>query len=286
MQASYPRETSSRRSSTPARRRSAGMPLPGQVVAQHPRPPRPTARPPGTPARRRGAAEPGLNRSARCRSSRRCASLPPDHQPRQRAAAASSSPRRAHPRHVLPGEQRVGQRDAVDVLEIAAHRQPARQSGDPHAGPGEQLLEVGGRHLALHRGVGGEDHLAHAAGPHPREQAVDPERLRARSRRAGRAGRRARGSGRGTPSSARSPAPTAASSTTQSSAGVTPGIAADFAALLLRQVAALGAGAHRVATCVEGPRQARRLVRAAAGAGERSGAAPSSGRCRGAARAR
>ena len=97
---------------------------------------------------------------------------------RARRQPAREQPRaRAHQDDLLPRHQRVRQRDAVDVLEVAAHRQPARQPGDPHALAREQLLDVGGGHLALHGGIGGEDDLAHAAVPHPGHQMLQPERL-------------------------------------------------------------------------------------------------------------
>src|SRR5690606_1905294 len=73
------------------------------------------------------------------------------------------------------------QRQLVGVLEVAAHRQAARDPGDPHAERLEQPAEVHGRRLALEVGVGAQDDLGDALPldaveqlPHPQLVGADP----------------------------------------------------------------------------------------------------------------
>jgi hypothetical protein len=54
----------------------------------------------------------------------------------------------------------MGQRDPVDVLEIAPYWKSSGESGHPNPHPGEKLLDVGGRDLSLHRGIRRQDDLA------------------------------------------------------------------------------------------------------------------------------
>ena len=75
--------------------------------------------------------------------------------------------------------------------------------------------EVGGRRLAGHRRVGGEQHLGHVAALDPRDAARRCAGARDRRRRSARARRRARGRGRGTRASARARPGRTGSSTTQ-----------------------------------------------------------------------
>src|SRR5213594_4452206 len=98
----------------------------------------------------------------------------------QLAAPAITPSRSLGLGHVPPREQRLRDRHAVGVLEIPAHRQAPRDAGHPDARRLEELLQVGGGHLALHRGVGGDDHLQHPrAVRHALHQAVEPQRFRA-----------------------------------------------------------------------------------------------------------
>src|SRR6266704_604732 len=96
----------------------------------------------------------------------------------QLAAPAITCPRSVGLGHVPPGKQRLRDRHAIGVLEIPAHREAPRDAGHPDPRRFEELLEVGRRDLALHRGVGGDDHL-----PYPRavrdalQQPVEPQRL-------------------------------------------------------------------------------------------------------------
>ena len=67
----------------------------------------------------------------------------------------------------------MGQRDAVDVFQITTHRQSAREPGDPHVEPGQQLLNVGRGDFAFHRRIRRQDHFAHPFFAHSLDQAVE-----------------------------------------------------------------------------------------------------------------
>src|SRR5213594_2117023 len=98
----------------------------------------------------------------------------------QLAAPAITPSRSLGLGHVPPREQRLRDRHAVGVLEIPTHGQPPGDPCHPDARRLEELLQVGGGHLALHRGVGGDDHLQHPrAVRHALHQAVEPQRFRA-----------------------------------------------------------------------------------------------------------
>src|SRR2546427_12521932 len=79
----------------------------------------------------------------------------------QLAAPAITPSRSLGLGHVPPRQQRLRDRHTVGVLEIPAHRQAPRDAGHPDPRRLEELLQVGGGDLALHRGAGGHDHLQH-----------------------------------------------------------------------------------------------------------------------------
>src|SRR5438132_10841685 len=58
--------------------------------------------------------------------------------------------------------QGSGQGYLVGVFEVAAHGQPARQTGDVHAQRGQATLQVASGGVAFHVRVGGQDDLLHA----------------------------------------------------------------------------------------------------------------------------
>src|SRR6266496_378543 len=97
----------------------------------------------------------------------------------QLAAPAISCPRSVGFGHVPPRQQGLRDGHAVRVLEIPAHGEPPRDAGHPDARRFQELLQVRRRDLALHRGVGRDDHLAHP-GPvrHPAHQGVEPQGVR------------------------------------------------------------------------------------------------------------
>src|SRR6202035_1173638 len=72
-----------------------------------------------------------------------------------RAAAPALTARLA------PGE-RVRQRSAVDVLELAPDRHAVGDAAGADAAPHGELAQEMGRRLALDRGVRGQDQLTHA----------------------------------------------------------------------------------------------------------------------------
>src|SRR6266576_5797645 len=80
--------------------------------------------------------------------------------------------------HLTPRVQRLRDRHAVGILQIAPPRQAASDPGHPHARGTQHLLQVRRRHLALHRGVGRDDHLAHAGSVlDPLDQRHDAQRV-------------------------------------------------------------------------------------------------------------
>src|SRR3977135_54530 len=89
-----------------------------------------------------------------------------------RAAAPTLTDRLA------PGE-RVRQRAAVDVLELAPARHAVGDAAGADAAPRGELAEEMGRRLALDRGVGGEDQLAHPTLCQDRLELAHAELLRA-----------------------------------------------------------------------------------------------------------
>src|SRR3989441_11170557 len=56
--------------------------------------------------------------------------------------------------HLTPRVQRLRDRHAVGILQIAPHRQAAGDPRHPHTRGTQYLLEIRRRHFALHRGVG------------------------------------------------------------------------------------------------------------------------------------
>src|SRR6266550_7752862 len=80
--------------------------------------------------------------------------------------------------HLAPRVQRLRDRHAVGILQIAPHGQAARDPGHAHARGTQHLLQVRRGHLTLHRRVGRDDHLAHP-GPvsHPVDQRADAQGL-------------------------------------------------------------------------------------------------------------
>src|SRR5574341_484106 len=65
--------------------------------------------------------------------------------------------------------ERAPERDLVGVLEVAAHREPAGDTGHPQPQRLEQPGEVHRRRFAFDVRVGGEDHLFDALVVHPRQ---------------------------------------------------------------------------------------------------------------------
>src|SRR5688572_10105037 len=74
--------------------------------------------------------------------------------------------------------ERLADRDLVEELERAAHRDPARDPGHPDAQWRERAPQVQSRGLALYVRVGRQDHLHHTSLPDPLGELVDVERLR------------------------------------------------------------------------------------------------------------
>src|SRR6266550_2197482 len=64
-------------------------------------------------------------------------------------------------RHLAPCRQRLSDGHRVGILQVATHRQSPGDPRDPHADRLQDLLEVHGGRLPLHRGVGGDDDLPH-----------------------------------------------------------------------------------------------------------------------------
>src|ERR1043166_1646677 len=71
-----------------------------------------------------------------------------------------------------PFDDRLRQRAAIDVLELAADRQAARDARHLHAACGEQLADVVRRGLAFDREVGGKYGFLDRAVDRPADQAV------------------------------------------------------------------------------------------------------------------
>ena len=152
------------------------------------------ARKPSAASRRSGR---GLKRSRRWSVSRLLGQQP----------AGRSRPATAPPAN-SPGA-RPHQPTSCRATSACARVTPSTYSRSPPMGsprarrvtrtpmPREQLLDVGGRHLALHGWIGRQDDLPHRALPHPVAPAGPAGAPPGRRRRAARAGRRARGSGPG-----------------------------------------------------------------------------------------
>ena len=79
------------------------------------------------------------------------------------------APRR-HVRQSPAALQRLGQRDLVGVLEIAADGQAPGDTRDAHAERPQELGQVERGGLALHVGIGGQDDLVHPARVQARQQ--------------------------------------------------------------------------------------------------------------------
>ena len=184
--------------------------------------------------------------------------------------AAEQRPRaRAHQRTSCRAVSAWASVTRVDVLQVAAHRQAAREPGHPHRVPGEQLLNVGRRHLALHRWIGGEDDLAHAVLLAPGGPAGPCAAPRARRLRAATAGRRARGSAPGSRSRGPPPAPPKAPRPRRAGSASRRGSAQMAQALVLGEVAALCAGTHPLGSRLTARRPGARPGPGAAAAGGR-----------------
>ncbi len=137
---------------------------------------------------------------------------------------------------------------------------PRAKPGNPHVHAGQQLLNVGGGDLALHRRIGRQNHLAHPALPHPLHQAVQPQCLRAdavqRRQLAAEHVVTAPEVGRAIDHAHRRGLLHHADHS-----GISPGIAADGAGLVLSEVAALLAGPHPLGHRGEGRGEALSLFR-------------------------
>src|SRR5688572_27012173 len=72
----------------------------------------------------------------------------------------SFSCRRAITLHLAPTGDRLGDRRAVHVLEVASHRNSARQSGDTGAERANLPFEIDRGRFAFHARVRGHDHLS------------------------------------------------------------------------------------------------------------------------------
>src|SRR5205809_2101819 len=80
--------------------------------------------------------------------------------------------------HLAPRSQRLRDRHAVGVLQVAAHRQTAGDPGHAHARGAQHLLQVCRGHLALHRRIGRDDHFAHTGTvAYPLDERPDAQRL-------------------------------------------------------------------------------------------------------------
>src|SRR5205814_9471394 len=80
-----------------------------------------------------------------------------------RELPAAAPPARGALTDRLPPGERVRERAAVAVLELAPDRHAVGDASGADAAPRGQLTEEMGRRLALDRGVGGQDQLAHPA---------------------------------------------------------------------------------------------------------------------------